>query len=120
MAWYEEPHPRKRRHSDSTGEADPAFVPANRQKKRRLNVWDTLWVVHLSRKTLDEFDRRVEDTQPPLQHTATIRSAPLSEYDSTRLKHLVASGGLDFSHLRGVGTSIQECAGSDIDVATVR
>jgi len=118
-AAMERSNPRKRRHNDSTGEADSAIVSAKGQKKRTENVWDTLWVVHLSRASLDEFDRRVKETQPPLRRTATTRSAPPLEYDSTRLKHLVASGGLDFSHLRGVGTSIQECAGLDTNVTAV-
>ena len=88
-------------------------VESNAGEKRRKvwrsgyppYVWDSLPQIKITRKTLAEFDSRVE-ARTPKQTRDTLHSAPrLLRSDTNRLKRLANSGAMDYNHLRGVRTS---------------
>jgi len=82
------------------------------EKRRKLwrsgyppHVWDSLPQIKITRKTLAEFDSRIE-AKTPQQTRGTLHSTPrLLRSDTNRLKRLANSGAMDYNHLRGVRTS---------------
>jgi len=109
MALYKELGSRKRGRSPSVNGEDDHRTGAKQKKIRTSGrpsrVWDTLWVVHLSAKTLTEFDRRVGPNPASTLRPIITKASRLLRSDSNRLKLLAISGGLDFSLLRGVRLS---------------
>nr|POF26196.1 hypothetical protein CFP56_22344 [Quercus suber] len=107
---------RSRRHS-SPSHLDDHLPCAKRHKACRYppEVWDRLSKIKLTRKALEEFDRRtvsiIDATADGSRRGARNTSAPLLRSTARRIKEHASRGGPDLGRLRGVSTHMQNNIG---------
>ena len=109
MVIYEEQQHLQKRPRDEVLDKDERSLD---KKRREVAIssnypaafWDTLSRVHLTRKALQELNRRSKqsDSKAAARRTANSRLRRLLRSDSRRLKALAKDGGADLSALRGV------------------
>lgn len=136
---------RRKRHREEEEEQEeqeeqhetPLALPTDDQQQHRTKkgkkahtpsypprFWDTLSRVPLSRRALQEFDRRTETARLALS-AGTIKSSTrrLLKSDTRRLLHFASNGGPDLNVLQGVSAMVameieQKCRnGADLDAS---
>ncbi|KAM3422318.1 hypothetical protein BST61_g2677 [Cercospora zeina] len=106
----------KRRRKSPSAQVESDSCPVTKRRKANNSphypprFWDTLSEVRLTRRALQEFDRRCPtDVKPPLvEQRGTRTRSRLLRSDYRRLKQLAREGGPDLSRLRGYSNNAIE------------
>lgn len=122
MATREEVNHRKRLYEASSHANEEQTRSIKRRKESSSylppHVWNKLSKVTLTRRALQEFDRRTKDRAYPVTREALGTNRRLLRSDTRRLEQCAKKGGPDLSRLRGVSATQADVSILDLSADT--